>query len=185
MNRGSRSISTFSDGTKRLLRCLRGGLPIIGIVSLGVCWRRRLRGVCLGGSPGLRLIRSCPPTYPPLACACVLPPCESGLTTTIGGAGDERSPCAILPVRSGAWGTSRLERLPYKPLEDPIWPAWFWDVKLRLRGDVCWGWGSWGFALFGGGGGGLLLLACWCDGAAFFFSSFFFLSPPPNYIEVS
>jgi hypothetical protein len=41
-------MSTFSVTTKRLLRCLRGGLPTIGIVSRGP-ERRRFRVLARGG----------------------------------------------------------------------------------------------------------------------------------------
>lgn len=50
MNGGRRSISTFSVTTKRLLRCLRGGLPTMGIVSLGPA-RRRLMVEVRGAVP--------------------------------------------------------------------------------------------------------------------------------------
>lgn len=48
MKGGRRSMSTFSVTTKRLLRCLRGGLPTIGMVSLGPA-RRRFNVVARGG----------------------------------------------------------------------------------------------------------------------------------------
>lgn len=41
-------MSTFSVTTKRLLRCLRGGLPTIGIVSRGP-ERRRFKVLARGG----------------------------------------------------------------------------------------------------------------------------------------
>ena len=40
-------MSTFSVTIKRLLRCLRGGLPTIGMVSLGPA-RRRFKVEVLG-----------------------------------------------------------------------------------------------------------------------------------------
>ena len=43
-------MSTFSVTIKRLLRCLRGGLPTIGIVSLGPA-RRRFKVEVLGIEP--------------------------------------------------------------------------------------------------------------------------------------
>ena len=49
-NGGRRSMSTFSVTMKRLLRCLRGGLPTIGMVSFGPA-RRRLRVEVLGMEP--------------------------------------------------------------------------------------------------------------------------------------
>lgn len=79
MKGGSFSISTFSVITKRLLRCLRGGFPTIGMVSFGP-ERSRLRAVFLGGvarpgaRSGCREVRS------------MGSEAGSGLTTTIGGA---------------------------------------------------------------------------------------------------
>ena len=62
--------------TNRLLRCFRGGFPTIGIVSLGVV-RNRLSVLVRGGvtGPSPRERRS------------IWSDEESGLTTTIGGAG--------------------------------------------------------------------------------------------------
>lgn len=73
---GNFSISTFSVITKRLLRCLRGGLT--GIVSLGP--ERSLLSVELRGGAGspVKDVRS------------MISGEGSGLTTTIGGAG---APC--------------------------------------------------------------------------------------------
>ena len=76
MNGGSFSISTFSVITNRLLRCFRGGLPTIGMVSLGPVLSR-LSVLALGGvlGPPSSEVRSMGSTD------------VSGLTTTIGGAG--------------------------------------------------------------------------------------------------
>ena len=46
-NGGNFSISTFSVTTNLLLRCFRGGLPTMGIVSFGP--RMRFKGVVRGG----------------------------------------------------------------------------------------------------------------------------------------
>lgn len=46
-NGGSFSISTFSVTTNLLLRCFRGGLPTMGIMSFGP--RMRFNGVVRGG----------------------------------------------------------------------------------------------------------------------------------------
>ena len=77
---GSRSISTFSVTTKRLLLCFLGGLPTIGIVSLGPA-RSLFRVVLRGGV-------AAPPgpaaSLPPAAKRCPSP-AASGLTTTMGG----------------------------------------------------------------------------------------------------
>jgi hypothetical protein len=72
-NGGSFSISTCSFTTNRLLRCLRGGLPTMGIVSCGVV-RSRLIGLVRGGDTR-------PPSSPPLDAG----DDASGLTTTMGG----------------------------------------------------------------------------------------------------
>lgn len=100
MKGGRRSISTFSVTTKRLLRCFRGGLPTMGIVSLGPA-RRRFKVVALGGvaftwSEVEGLSRA------PLGWLARVDASEgvSELTTTIGGVGppseeDLRSDVAI------------------------------------------------------------------------------------------
>lgn len=76
LNAGSLSISTFSLTTKRLLRCLRGGLPEMGIVSLGAGRRPRFASAPTRG--GVRGPAS-PPSLSSFEGA-------SGLTTTMGGA---------------------------------------------------------------------------------------------------
>ncbi len=89
---GSFSISTFSVTTNRLLLCLRGGLPTIGIVSFGPV-RRRFKLFARGGVIG--------PSKPTECLSCCCSEEASGLTTTIGGAGFARSGAEYL--RSG-WG---------------------------------------------------------------------------------
>ena len=97
LNGGSLSISTFSDGTKRLLLCFLGGFPIIGIVSFGVC-RSLLSVPERGGFAGPEFTSTdrgadTGEPYP-------LDGREEGaservseLTTTMGGAGDALSGC--------------------------------------------------------------------------------------------
>ena len=90
---GNLSISTFSLTTKRLLRCFRGGLPTIGMVSLGPVLKR-LMVLTLGGVTG-------PSKLKEVALSCWSLD-ASGLTTTMGGAGDARSGAEYR--RSGCWG---------------------------------------------------------------------------------
>lgn len=84
---GRRSISTFSETTKRLLLCFLGGLPTIGMVSFGP-ERRRLRVPARGGvaepSRPPRDVLSIPSYEPERTLGSGA---ESGLVTTMGGAG--------------------------------------------------------------------------------------------------
>lgn len=132
MKGGRRSISTFSVTTKRLLRCFLGGLPTMGIVSLGPA-RRRLRVVARGGVAF--------PRSRPRECLSEAEPgrgadseAESEETTTIGGAGESAG-----DLRSGVdCGGDAGER-------DLV------DVAYAVEGGADWGTG---FDEFGGGGGG-------------------------------
>ena len=89
---GRFSISTFSVTTNRLLLCLRGGLPTIGMVSFGPVLRR-FKLLARGGVTG--------PSKPTGCLSCCCSEGASGLTTTIGGAEAARSGAEYL--RSG-WG---------------------------------------------------------------------------------
>jgi hypothetical protein len=94
-NGGSRSMSTFSVTTNLLLRCLRGGFPTIGMVSLGPVLRRDVKEPARGGvaPPPRPPPRSIPravlsgeePKWPPRDGSLFW---ESGLTTTMGGVGE-------------------------------------------------------------------------------------------------
>lgn len=134
-NGGRRSISTFSVTTNRLLLCLRGGLPTIGMVSLGPVLRR-LNVPTRGGvappprppwSMLLETLSGEPPRWSPW----------SGLTTTIGGVPGT----SLLYLRSGVPGPeeagdeARLVKLLLATVDEP-------------------GCGR-GFAVFGGGGGAI------------------------------
>lgn len=81
---GKRSISTLSFTTKRLLLCFLGGLPTIGMVSFGPVGRSRLR-LARGGVVGP------PEDSTTNGCLSSASGGASGLTTTIGGAGDALS----------------------------------------------------------------------------------------------
>lgn len=87
---GNFSISAGSVTTIRLLRCFLGGLPTRGMVSLGVTVLKRLRVVFRGGalSVGCKFRSELREVFPDGTVS----PCGSGLTTTIGGAGEPLSP---------------------------------------------------------------------------------------------
>lgn len=82
MKGGRRSMSTFSDTTKRLLRCLRGGLPTMGMVSLGPA--RSLLSAVLRGGLSVNWVGVKPGTLLLGVDGALL----SAPTTTIDGAGD-------------------------------------------------------------------------------------------------
>lgn len=144
MNGGSFSISTFSVITNLLLRCFLGGLPTIGMVSLGpVLNRLRVfaRGGALGPSP--REVLS------------IGSEDASGLTTTMGGAGDALS-CPLY-ARCGTPPPSEPEDVGRDGPNDPLVVGREWLLlllakwlRLTTADDGC----GRGFAEFGGGGGG-------------------------------
>ena len=139
---GSFSISTFSVTTNRLLRCLRGGFPTIGMVSLGPV-RRRLSVLALGG------------VFGPSPSEVLSIGSDSGLTTTMGGAGEALSGAEYprctpaLPMDDD--GFDRADDM------DPFDPGKEWLLLLLARllrlATAEPGCGS-GLLEFGGGGGG-------------------------------
>lgn len=144
MNGGSFSISTFSVITNRLLRCFRGGLPTIGMVSFGPVLNL-LSVLALGGVLG--------PS--PRECLSMLSEAVSGLTTTIGGAGAALS--GALYARCGTPGPSEVEEAVRAEFTEPFVDDREWLLLLLARwlrlataDDGC----GRGLAEFGGGGGG-------------------------------